>query len=363
MWDVAIAGAGMAGLSCAAKLKAAGLRVVVLEKSRGIGGRVATRRLQNACVDHGLPVFDSDFLELAQTFGIPRASALQILQPWPRDKVFQAHQLGTSGSWEITALPPDMQSGWVAAAGVTAIAKQLAAHLPIEREFRVHQLRVMNAGSQTYWQLLPATTSGGSPAITAQIVVLAIPAPQALALYTPLISQGFPANIQRQLEQVTFEPRLSAIASYAADTEADPLPWQELHYRDHPVLQRTLNEAAKGRSPQGPLLVLHSTDDFAAQFLETDDLMPAGQIMVESAAAVGPQWLNQPCQLQVHRWRYGIASGSYPGTGIFAQGKAPLWLCGDWCTGHKLADAVQAGQRTATEILTLLQNITPGQQT
>src|SRR4028118_2371524 len=53
MFDVAVIGAGMAGLSCAQRLRQAGYSVAVVEKSRGAGGRVATRRVQGPRAAHG----------------------------------------------------------------------------------------------------------------------------------------------------------------------------------------------------------------------------------------------------------------------------------------------------------------------
>ncbi|HIP78813.1 MAG TPA: FAD-binding protein, partial [Kiloniellaceae bacterium] len=41
---IAVIGAGLAGLLCARRLQDAGLHPVVFEKSRGLGGRLATRR-------------------------------------------------------------------------------------------------------------------------------------------------------------------------------------------------------------------------------------------------------------------------------------------------------------------------------
>ena len=55
--DVVIVGAGIAGLSAATELVASGRRVVVLEKSRGVGGRMATRRVGEAICDHGAQFF------------------------------------------------------------------------------------------------------------------------------------------------------------------------------------------------------------------------------------------------------------------------------------------------------------------
>lgn len=51
MINYIIVGAGISGLSLAKKLN----DVVVLEKSRAIGGRIASRRLDSVSVDHGSP--------------------------------------------------------------------------------------------------------------------------------------------------------------------------------------------------------------------------------------------------------------------------------------------------------------------
>ncbi|NJL49588.1 MAG: FAD-dependent oxidoreductase [Leptolyngbyaceae cyanobacterium SM2_5_2] len=53
MWDVVVVGAGLSGLTAAQALRQAGYGVLVLDKSRGVGGRVATRRVGEVPVDHG----------------------------------------------------------------------------------------------------------------------------------------------------------------------------------------------------------------------------------------------------------------------------------------------------------------------
>ena len=45
-------GAGMAGLTAAHRLSGV-TEVVILDKGRGVGGRLATRRIGDATIDHG----------------------------------------------------------------------------------------------------------------------------------------------------------------------------------------------------------------------------------------------------------------------------------------------------------------------
>ena len=44
MSDVVVIGAGMSGIACARALQAEGVPVRLIDKGRGIGGRMATRR-------------------------------------------------------------------------------------------------------------------------------------------------------------------------------------------------------------------------------------------------------------------------------------------------------------------------------
>ena len=54
---VLIIGAGMAGLTAARQLHEANLPVLVVDKGRGVGGRMATRRIGHGRVDHGAQCF------------------------------------------------------------------------------------------------------------------------------------------------------------------------------------------------------------------------------------------------------------------------------------------------------------------
>ena len=51
--NILIIGAGLAGLSAANDLQRSGYKVLVVDKGRGLGGRLAGRRIGNATFDHG----------------------------------------------------------------------------------------------------------------------------------------------------------------------------------------------------------------------------------------------------------------------------------------------------------------------
>ena len=53
MSDVLILGAGISGCVCAKVLAQEGFSTTIVEKGRGVGGRMATRRMEGARIDHG----------------------------------------------------------------------------------------------------------------------------------------------------------------------------------------------------------------------------------------------------------------------------------------------------------------------
>ena len=75
--NIIIIGAGIAGLMCAQRLTKSGLSVSIFDKSRGVGGRVGTRRIDNGIFNHGaskipdfrkragIPAFVKDYFEKA----------------------------------------------------------------------------------------------------------------------------------------------------------------------------------------------------------------------------------------------------------------------------------------------------------
>jgi renalase len=342
--DVAIVGAGLAGLVCGQRLRQWGYRVVVLEKSRGIGGRMATRRLPGTWADHGVRCLENqgEFSQaIAQTL-----LEQHILHSWT-DTLYH---LSPDGLLQ----PTDRQPCYVAADGITAIAKFLATGLEIQRGQRV---QAMAPTSAQIWAL--ALESGAEQDLTtAKAVVLAIPAPQALPLLEPLTA--VPSDLLSAVRSVEFEACITAIATYAAEYQAQlaEIPWQMITFPGSSDLAWVGLETSKHPDALQPVFVIQSSAEFADRHLEAADLEPIGQQLLTSAAQVLP-WLKHPELLQVHRWRYAFVSRSLPDLCLSTSQPLPLVCAGDWCGGQQIEQALRSGWAAAAEVAAQIPLDTP----
>lgn len=329
--DVAVIGAGMAGLVCAQQLHLAGYKVVVVEKSRGLGGRVATRRLYDTCADHGACYLKPKgellgrFVQLLCDGGI--------LQLWSNTYKYAQNQLN-----KVT------DPVYVAPDGISAIAKFLAAGLDIRRSQR---LTALNLDFVNWTLHINSDDITKSLELTAKAVVMAIPAPQALSILQQE-ANTVPAVFLEQLSRVEFDPCLSVIAGYP--TQLHPPPdWKAITFVDDSVLRWIGLDSSKRTTAQSSVFVLHSSADFARRHLEAKDFQPMGHQMLAYASECLQLPLKHPEWMQVHRWRYAFPSRCLD-SALSAQTELPLVCCGDWCGGDQIESAMHSGIAAAEEL-------------
>ena len=121
MKKLAVIGAGLAGLTVAKQLSQS-YQVLVFDKSRGVSGRMATRRAGQFQFDHGAQYFtirDKRFMAFTA-----EARASGVIQHWP----VQSHQLGEDG----IAVADTAGDKFVAAPSMTSFCKYLAEDLTVQ---------------------------------------------------------------------------------------------------------------------------------------------------------------------------------------------------------------------------------------
>ena len=365
MFDVAIIGAGLAGLTCAQQLHQAGYSVVVVDKSRGVGGRMATRRLHDTRADHGVRYLEPQGKLLQPLIEILVQRG--ILQAWT-DTIYELKPTKlesgvTSHSHPSPLTPhPSQLTRYVAPAGMTAVAKFLATNLEIWLNRRVESITPTE--KQT-WHLTLDSTDEMPKELTARAVVVAIPAPQALMLLEPLVQTNLPPAFLDSLRCVEFDPCLSVMAGYSAVGEIHQLPlpaWKACTISNDTDLAWIGLDSSKRSDAQIPIFVLQSTAEFAKLYLDTEDLKPAGQQLLSRAAQLLLPWLDRPDWFQVHRWRYAFPSRPLNQDCLDTTTPLPLVCCGDWCGGNLIESAMNSGLAAAAKINRQLEQRTlPGE--
>ena len=339
-FDIAVIGAGVAGLTCAQQLQQAGYRVVVVEKSRGLGGRLATRRLQGTHADHGvcyLKPKDDRFKALVEKL-VERS----ILQIWT-DTI---HELNAES--QLIA-PPDRVPRYASSTGISTIAKFLATGLTIWLNQRVEAIHPIEQG----WKLqFEPSEMAHQVSLTASAIVIAIPAPQALMLLEPI------ADVETllTLRSRQFSACISAIAVYSPQQNELTVPWKGVTCAHDPTIGWVGLDSSKQDSPSRRVVVVQSTAAFASCYLETSDLQSIGQTLLDRAAHLLAPWLRSPEVLQVHRWRYAFPINPLAEKFLTANTRSPLLLTGDWCGGNRVESAFLAGLATSVEMNSQLQS-------
>ncbi|NJL83862.1 MAG: FAD-dependent oxidoreductase, partial [Chloroflexaceae bacterium] len=230
-----------------------------------------------------------------------------------------------------------------AAGGMAQVGKALGSGLEIWRQCRVVQL----VAQQGTWELILTGENDCPQSLQAEVVVLAIPGPQAL-MVLQASAIAWPQRLLQSLAAVEYEPCLTVMAGFAEEyrqeLEQRSPQWQFLKMRNHADL-RGIQLANSS-----PVFVLHSTPGFAAGYLEAIALEPAGELLLKEAAALLFPWLASPEWVQAHRWRYAFPRVAAIAPCLRSWEPLPLVCCGDWCGGNSGESALSSGLNAATTL-------------
>lgn len=292
---VGVIGAGMAGLACASRLAQSGAEVTVLDKGRGLGGRLATRRAPMGSFDHGAPKVDATG-DLAQW--LAGAGALH----WPGQ-------------------------GWVGQPGMSALVRPLAEGLAVHTGAEVGAIQ----STATGWRL----EGQGLPDIAPfDHLVVAIPQPQALRLLPQMRDALAPAAMRPVWTALfAFDAALAGVPDVLAPADG--------------AIALALRESAKpGRAP-GERWVVHAADGWTRAHLELDKPEVAAALLAEFRALTGTAGAD-PVHVDGHRWRFGLTQHAL-GQPFLRHGT--LAICGDWCLGAGAQQAWDSGTALAAALL------------
>jgi renalase len=315
---VAIIGAGLTGLSIARRLAEAGIETPLFDKSGGIGGRVATRRLErnglNLRFDHGIPFLTS-----------PQLQAISEQMYSPPDPV----PLDVAAHSEL-----GRESLICIADGMNQLGKWLASGLEINLNRTVTEIAPSSSSGQ--WQIL---TGDDVFPDDFDLIITTTPPRQA-------------AEILRSSDS-TVVTALSAIEpqgcwSLMLVTEP-PLPLGLVSLPESQIIKRVINENAKGRSSeQLGLYTVHAKRSWSQRHMQSPkvDVQAA---MIEAMQSLGLD-SRDIVHAQIHRWLY--AGVVHPlGQPYLVDIQRSLICAGDWCLGNDIDCALASAEATAAHVI------------
>lgn len=322
-FSIAVIGAGLSGLMAAKTLQDRGHEVRVYEKSRGAGGRMATRREGELRFDHG-----------AQYFTVRDDGFRNSVDSWREE--------GLVREWNgriATVKPPGKVSvkestvqRYVGVPGMNAVARRLADGLSVSFGTLVDGASYQN----DRWIL---QDSDGAEISRSDVLVVSTPAPQAASL---LEGQ---AAFSRALEEVRMLPCWAVLASFDAPVETE---FDAAFFHNSPISWAARNSSKPGR-PKAESWIIHATNSWSREHLEeSPEALAEALLDVFLADTELPP--AKAAFLKGHRWRYAIAEKPLS-QGYLWDPEKMVGVCGDWCSGSRVEGAYLSGVAVAEAIL------------
>jgi predicted NAD/FAD-dependent oxidoreductase len=338
---VAVVGAGVAGLTCAQTLRAAGVEVSVFEKSRGPGGRATTRRTQlgepPAHTPFGLDQGPVCFTATTEDF---------------QEAVHRWAQWGVVAEWPAASAALG-STAWVGVPGMNALGRHLAQGVPVQANQRVTQLVRQFTPGQAHprWRLVWRDDSLAEHQTDLfDAVVVATPAEQVVSLLAAF-SDAAPLAAH-----VHSEACWAVMLAFDLTQGASGLKQDWLTLDERTGFAVAVRDSAKpGRETHlGPgdvaveRWVMHATPAWSQQHL--NDAPEA--VIAHALAALAAR--HPPVFQAAHRWRYSQPVNPIRLSHVW-QPQRRLGACGDWlgnanwqglerawASGRALAQAMQA---------------------
>lgn len=343
---LAVIGAGTAGLAAARLIhqRQPHLTTTIYEKSRGLGGRAATRRREGFVFDHGAQYIKapSAAVERFLTNELTADLLHDIGYPvW----TFDQHNTITEGDRTHNADPK-----WVYRDGLNRLGKLLASNLDVQREVRIGRLQQISAHNHTGigYELYHVD---GQLVGVADMVLLTPPAPQIVdILNASEIDSGTRETLHAELAKAHYRRCLSLALAYDHTIErpfyalvntdrAHPISWLGLEHKKGPE-----------RCPAGySLLLPQMAAQFSLEHWETPTESLISLVAAQVSELLGMD-LHTPLWGDVQRWRYALPASSAD-FATLNHTNSGLFFAGDYTIGPgRVHLAIESGWHIVEEL-------------
>ncbi len=346
---IVIVGAGMAGLACATALGGSGNEIVLLDKGRGPGGRMSSRR-------NATPVGEAQFDHGAQYFTARDAHFCQQVEHWAAT--------GVVAPW-----PPAGPEAWVGVPAMNAPLRDMAAAQVVIWSAQVTQIETL----QTAWCLhvrraataaASAGPAAGAPAAASVTMTRAASMATLAALTTDNLDHAHDMRLEADLVLVAIPAEQAAVlldsvapdfAARARTVQSQPnwtlmlafaeaLAVQQHCWRGADRIAWAARNSAKPQRSGPESWVVQASASWSQAHLDADPAWVSRTLQSALADLLGVT-LPSPAFAATHRWRYALPLAINAGA-LFDRTRG-LGVCGDWLIGGRVEAAWQSGTALA----------------
>lgn len=357
MSSLAIVGAGPAGLAAAAALRRLpGLSITMLEKSRGLAGRAATRwrdrgneRLR---FDHG-----ANYITLEPN---TRAEALVLeMLPGATRVRIEAPVWTFNGAGEVA--PGDKEANardrWTYREGINHLGHLLAEHAADGRaevsiRRRTRAARLERAGPRWWVHDTEAVPYGPFDA-----VLLTPPAPQTATLLadSTLDDDNLAVALARALAEAAYCSQFALVLGFDDRLNRPGGAYALLNTdQEHDVAWLSFEECKPGHVPTGSVIIAQMSPGWTADHFEDDSAALLGAGLAAVRDVLGDD-LPEPDWSDAQRWRYALPDTAANADALRAGESRGLVMAGDFVSGTgRVAAALESGLDAADRLALLL---------
>ena len=331
---VVVVGAGLSGLVAARELVAAGADVTVVDKGRSVGGRLATRRIEGARLDHG-----------AQFFTVRTPAFQRRVDDWIDRGLVHVWTNGFTGD--------DGHPRYVATSGMNSLAKDLADGLHVETATMVFGLRPSDGDHR--WDVV----IDDGTVRQADAVIFTAPLPQTFSLLADIgvwdsgnpevddmidqVVAPYGIEFERGLFRIPYDRTIGLLVRVDGPTSV-PAPGgvQE----PEGIFSFIGDNQAKGVSDE-PAITFHAGAEWSEEHWEDDT-----ESLQEALLAAAEPWLGGATVLeaQVKKWRFAMPRDVWPDP-CWTTADGTVIVAGDAFAGPRVEGAHNSGLAAAHSIV------------
>ena len=337
--NIAIIGAGIAGITAARTLVKAGHHVHVFEKSRGAGGRMSTRETNFGTFDHGAQYFtvrDPRFSLAIQA--VPGTT--DICRPWSANAVRVLDPLGHV----FEAARSTKDAHFVAKPGMNALVRHWTEPLGKAISYNT-QVNRLERGAKGLWTVHAENQNVAG----FDHVLLAIPCIQSENLLKASGKEAANAKWFKAMDAVDVAPCWTMMVAFPKATQPNlhiGPQWNAARSIHHRIAWLTRESSKPGRGKVERWTVQASAA-WSAEHISDPEARVKAKLLRAFAELTGIR--AEPTYAEMHRWLYaktvtplGVSHQYNPANG--------LGTCGDWHLGHRVEDAFVSGLELALAV-------------